>query len=70
MALLKDFALFFCVAFVLMSMSIISQAALDLQIEDIIHGIVLTSPALRVKPAHPLVGVIIFILDPYMDVHL
>ena len=70
MALLKDFALFFCVAFVLMCACRISQAALNLQTEDIFRGIVLTSPALRVKSAHPIIGVIIFILRPYMDVHL
>ncbi|KAG1346620.1 monoglyceride lipase-like [Cocos nucifera] len=38
--------------------AVVLKAALNLQIEDIFRGIVLTSPALRVKPAHPIVGVV------------
>ncbi|XP_008804608.1 monoacylglycerol lipase-like [Phoenix dactylifera] len=38
--------------------AVVLKAALSLQIEDIFRGIVLTSPALRVKPAHPIVGVV------------
>ena len=33
------------------------QAASFPHIEQMVEGIILTSPALRVKPAHPVVGV-------------
>nr|XP_010915669.1 uncharacterized protein LOC105040708 [Elaeis guineensis] len=38
--------------------AVVLKAALNLQTEDIFRGIVLTSPALHVKPAHPIIGVV------------
>lgn len=38
--------------------AVVLKAALSPSIEDMLAGIVLTSPALRVKPAHPIVGAI------------
>lgn len=38
-------------------LSTVQQAASYPHIEEMLEGIILTSPALRVKPAHPIVGV-------------
>lgn len=38
--------------------AVVLKAAYSPQIEGIVEGIVLTSPALRVKPAHPIVGAV------------
>ncbi|RLN42701.1 hypothetical protein C2845_PM01G30170 [Panicum miliaceum] len=41
---------------------IILKAALDPEVDTLIHGIVLTSPAVRVQPAHPIVMAPLFAL--------
>lgn len=41
----------------LLLVNFISQAASYPHIEEMLEGIILTSPALRVKPAHAIVGV-------------
>lgn len=38
--------------------AIILKAALDPEVEKMVKGVVITSPALRVRPAHPVFGVI------------
>lgn len=37
-----------------------TQAASYPHIEQLLEGIILTSPALRVKPSHPIVGVSVY----------
>ncbi|KAF3793785.1 Caffeoylshikimate esterase [Nymphaea thermarum] len=43
--------------------SIILKAVLDPKVENVVEGIVLTSPAVRVQPSHPIYGVIAPILS-------
>lgn len=53
----------FCYLYMLISLICsFDQAASYPHIEGMLEGIILTSPALRVKPAHPIVGVSFYCL--------
>jgi len=46
------------------------QAALDPEVETLISGVVLTSPAVRVQPAHPVIAVCLVFLKQYIIYYL